>query len=313
MCSNDKEKFHHDVVSGLNRPRKELPCKYLYDRKGALLFDLICSQEEYYIPSVEQEIMETNFGEIVRHLGSQITLVELGCGECIKTRLVLDELDSPSVFVPVDISAEQLLRVSAQLEAEYPHLELQPVIADYTGPVDIPIGKCNPSRVVVYFPGSTIGNFSPREALSFLERIAYLCEPAGALLIGVDLQKDVEILHRAYNDERGVTAAFNLNLLERINNELGGDFDLNHFDHRAFFNEDESRIEMHLVSDREQVVNIDGSTISFRKGESIHTESSYKFSLEGFRRIAAVAGFRVERTWTDERRWFSVQYLVPRR
>jgi dimethylhistidine N-methyltransferase len=254
--------------------------------------------------------METHIREMVEHLRGSILLLEYGCGDCAKTRLLLDGLSGVAAFVPIDISREQLERVAAELGSEYPALELLPVCADYTSDFELPQAERPADRIVAYFPGSTIGNFNPGEARCFLERIAETSGPGGALLIGVDLKKDPHLLHRAYNDPQGVTAAFNLNLLERINNELQCDFRLDHFDHYAFYNPWEGRVEMHLVSLREQVVHLDGMAIPFAEGESIWTESSYKYSLDEFQLLAAGAGFQVERVWTDERRWFSIQYLV---
>jgi dimethylhistidine N-methyltransferase len=224
----------------------------------------------------------------------------------------MDRLNDPVAFIPIDISKEQLLQVAKELDSIYPQLQVLPVCADYTSSFELPIAKQESKRTVVYFPGSTISNFDPIPAKHFLEHVANLCGSDGALLIGVDLRKDPAVLHNAYNDSEGVTAAFNLNLLERINRELDCDFQLDAFEHYAFYNPRESRVEMHLISQRRQVVHIDGEPISFIKGESIWTESSYKYNLDEFEQMAAVAGFRVERVWVDERQWFSVQYLITR-
>jgi len=254
--------------------------------------------------------MESCVGEIVELLGPRVLLVEYGSGDCRKVQLLLDHLCDPVAYVPIDISQEQLLRVTQELDLDYPQIEVLPVCADYTGSFKLPSPKQPSERVVVYFPGSTIGNFDPIPAKHFLEHIAAVCGLGGALLIGVDLKKDPLVLHRSYNDSQGITAAFNLNLLERINRELNGDFRLEWFEHYAFYNPREGRVEMHLVSQREQVVHLDNVTIRFAKGETIWTESSYKYNLDEFEQMAAAAGFKVERVWTDERQWFSIQYLV---
>lgn len=305
----DQHIFMRDVLAGLSKERKELPCKYFYDERGSLLFEIICTLDEYYIPHAEKEIMETRIDEIVEHLGRNLLLVEYGCGDCRKTRFLLENLREIAAYVPIDISWDQLQRVTEALGLEYPALELLPVCADYTNHFKLPTAQKPVDRRAVYFPGSTIGNFNPAEARSFLEGIARLCRPGGALLIGVDLKKDPRILHAAYNDSRGVTADFNLNMLVRINRELHSDFKLNQFEHYAFYNPREGRVEMHLLSQKEQVVHLDGRAITFAEGESILTEYSYKYGLGEFEQLAAGAGFRVKRVWTDKRRLFSVQYL----
>jgi len=305
----DQDSFLEEVLTGLSKEQKELPCKYFYDERGSFLFENICTVDEYYIPQAEREIMQARIQEIVDQLGRGVLLVEYGCGDCRKTRILLENLRELAAYVPIDISWDQLLRVSGELGSEYPAIELLPVCADYTNHFELPMAQQPVDRRVVYFPGSTIGNFDPAEARSFLERIATVCGPGGAVLIGVDLKKDPRVLHAAYNDSRGVTAAFNLNLLERINRELDCDFQLDQFEHYAFYNPGEGRVEMHLVSLREQFVHLDGMTIPFCEGESIWTENSYKYGLGEFERLAAGAGFRVKRVWTDKRRWFSVQYL----
>ncbi len=305
--------FLSEVLKGLAKSPKELPSKYFYDRRGALLFEEICKLEEYYIPRTEIAIMRENAAEMAHLLGDNLLLLEYGCGDCAKTRILLDHLRKPAGFVPIDISFEQLLRVSSDLIYEYPGLEVLPVCADYTGDFELPRSRKLTARTAVFFPGSTLGNFDPLPARRFLERMGGACGPGGALLIGVDLKKDPAILHRAYNDSHGVTAAFNLNLLRRINAELGGDFVPERFAHYAFFNPVESRIEMHLVSLAPQEVHVADHSFRFTAGESIWTESSYKYTEHEFAALAASAGFRVERIWTDLRRWFSVQYLVFQR
>ncbi len=306
------ERFLAEVLIGLRKPQKELPSKYFYDERGSKLFERICELKEYYITRIEASIMQAHIEEIVELIGPQVLVIEHGCGNCEKVRFLMDHLHDPVAFIPIDISMEQLLQVSRELDSIYPQLQVLPVCADYTGNFELPIPKRESKRTVVYFPGSTISNFDPIPVEHFLEHVANLCRSNGALLIGVDLKKDPAVLHDAYNDGEGLTAAFNLNLLERINRELGCDFQLDAFEHYAFYNPRESRVEMHLISQKNQVVHINGETISFIKGESIWTESSYKYNLDEFKRMAAVAGFRVERVWIDERQWFSVQYLTTR-
>jgi dimethylhistidine N-methyltransferase len=308
----DRERFLGEVVEGLTSEPKRLPCKYLYDERGSLLFERICALDDYYIPGMEREIMRGHLREIAACLGGRVLLVEYGCGDCSKTRLLLDHLDDLAAFVPLDISREQLARVTEELAMEYGQLEILPVCADYTGDFELPKVNGKTHRVVAYYPGSTIGNFEPRDAVDFLRSIAGVCGPGGALLIGVDLKKDPLVLHRAYNDPEGITAAFNLNLLRRINRELDADFDLEAFRHYAFYNPLRGRVEMHLINLREQEVNLGGIAIPLAMGESIWTESSYKYTLEQFHVLASRAGFEVKRAWIDRRGWFSVQYLIGR-
>ena len=306
------ESFLAEVLIGLRKPQRELPSKYFYDERGSQLFERICELKEYYVTGIEASIMRSHIKEIVELIGPHVLVIEHGCGNCEKVRFLMNHLHDPVAFIPIDISKEQLLQVAKELDSIFPQLQVLPVCADYTSNFELPIPKRESKRTVVYFPGSTIGNFDPMPARHFLEHVANLCGSDGALLTGVDLKKDPAVLHDAYNDSEGVTAAFNLNLLERINRELGCDFQLDAFEHYAFYNPRESRVEMHLISQKNQAVHVDGETISFTRGESIWTESSYKYNLDEFEQIAAVAGFRVERVWVDERRWFSVQYLVTR-
>jgi dimethylhistidine N-methyltransferase len=306
------EGFRRDVLAGLSAPTKTLPCIYLYDEKGARLFEAICELEEYYPTRTELSILRRNIHEIASLLGPHANLVELGSGNCLKTRLLLGHLDHPMGYSPVDVARPQLIECSTRLARAYPGLAVEPVCADYTRPFALPALPAGTGRTTVFFPGSTIGNFEPEDAAHFLRRIARLCGPTGGLLVGVDLKKSPETLNAAYNDAQGVTADFNLNLLARINRELQGEFDLEQFQHRAFYNAPAGRIEMHLVSSRQQTVAVDGHHFAFAEGESIVTEHSYKYTVDEFRRLATRAGFEVARHWSDARRWFSVQYLVVR-
>ena len=298
--------FRAEVLQGLSARPRTLPCKYFYDAEGSRLFDRITELDDYYPTRAEVSILRDNMGEIVDKLEDDVLLVEFGSGSSTKTRLLLDHLPRAAGYVPVDISREHLLEAARSLAQRYPHLEILPVCADFTQPIELPRPRRTPGHRVVFFPGSTIGNFTRDEAHSFLETVTEDCGPGGGLLIGVDLRKDPRILERAYDDSEGVTAAFNLNLLERINRELGGDFDVQAFRHRAVWNEERGRVEMHLESTRNQVVTIGGTTLRFDAGESIHTESSHKYGVEEFAALAARAGFRQDTVWTDPDRLFSV-------
>ena len=304
------ERFLAEVLSGLSKPQKELPSKYFYDDRGSRLFQQICKLEEYYIPFTEDSIMRAGVWEMVKLIGPRVQLIEYGSGDCAKVRLLLDHLEDAVAYLPIDISQNQLLRATTDLALNYPHLEILPVCADYTSRFELPVSERQCERKVVYFPGSTIGNFDPVPVRQFLEHVAGVCGNGGGLLIGVDLKKDPAVLHRAYNDREGITAAFNMNLLRRINTELNADFQPDGFEHYAFYNPREGRVEMHLLSCKEQEVHIANHTVYFARGESIWTESSYKYTVREFEQLAAMAGFRVERVWTDASNWFSVQYLV---
>lgn len=296
-----------DVVVGLSQNQKSLPSKYFYDERGSELFEQICEQEEYYLTNAEVEIMENNIQEIAALLGKKVQLIELGSGSSMKTRLLLENLPDISGYVPVDISEDFLLMVSENLRNEFPNLEINPVAADYTAAFKIPDNP-KAKKKVIYFPGSTIGNFVRPDAKAFLRTVSSMIEPGDGLLIGVDNKKDRQILERAYNDKNGVTAEFNLNVLKRLNRELDADFDLDNFEHKAIYNEDEGRVEMHLVSQKEQEVRVGDRLFPFRKGETIHTENSYKYTTQEFSDLASDF-FNLEQTWTDKRNYFNVHYL----
>lgn len=304
--------FRDDVVAGLRRAPKSLPCKYFYDARGSALFDRICALDSYYPTRTELAIMRAHVADIAGRLGRGCRLVEYGSGSSLKTRVLLDHLPALAGYVPIDISREHLMSAAADLAAAYPGLDIQPVCADYTGPLDLPAPRRPVARQVVYYPGSTIGNFHPPDAEAFLARMADVAGPGGGLLIGVDLKKDVAVLEHAYNEPDGVTAAFNLNLLGRINRELGGDFDLTQFRHHAPYDAEAGRIEMRLISLRPQVVRVAGEAFAFAAGEPIVTEHSYKYGLAEFEALAWRAGWSLEAVWTDTRRWFSVQWLQAR-
>lgn len=301
-----------DVHRGLSQSPRSLPCKYFYDEYGSKLFDRICELDEYYPTRTEISILRENLGEIVRAVGPRVLLVEFGSGSSLKTDLLLDRLDDPVGYVPIDISRAHLMDSATRLARRYPELEILPVCADFTEPIPLPEPRREAKRRVVFFPGSTIGNFGREEAERVLATMVEDCHSGDLLLIGVDLRKDPEVLRRAYNDGEGVTAAFNLNLLRRINRELGADFDLEGFEHEAVWHEEQGRMEMHLRSLREQTVTVDGRSYDFARGETIFTESSHKYAVEEFQQLASKVGYDPVRVWTDPRRWFSVQLLRER-
>ena len=302
------DRFRADVLAGLSRPRKRLPPKYFYDAAGSRLFDRITELPEYYPTRTELSILGEHAGAIAGRCGPGCLLVELGAGSLTKVRLLLDLLDRPAGYLPVDVSGDHLRWAAAALADDYPALAVRPVVADFTGPFALPDAPAG--RRVVFFPGSTIGNFDPPAADALLRRVARLVGPGGGLLLGVDLQKDVGVLERAYNDAAGVTAAFNRNLLVRINRELGADFDPAAFRHVAFYDRAQARIEMHLVSVAEQRVRIGHFYVHFRAGESIHTENSYKYDIPELAARAARCGLRLDGSWTDARDYFAVLYLT---
>ncbi|NOR89382.1 MAG: L-histidine N(alpha)-methyltransferase [Anaerolineales bacterium] len=300
------------ILHGLQKDQKELPTKLFYDERGSKLFERICKLHEYYPTRTETAIMQQNVHEVVDLVGNGSMLIEYGSGSSSKVRILLDHLPEVAAYVPVDISREQLYRAANELKGDYTELEIIPVWADYNSLFKLPpIGK-KVFHKLAYFPGSTIGNFYPNQAIDFLQNIADVVGPGGGLLIGTDLQKNAEVLNRAYNDHAGVTAAFNLNMLIHINAEFGADFNVDQFKHFAFYNEELGRIEMHLISQVNQTAHIAGEVFDFKEGESILTEVSYKYTLDGFAEMAAEAGFVVIEAWVDPKNYFSVQYLIAR-
>ena len=298
--------FARDLAAALaTRPRSISP-KYFYDAEGSRLFDRICELPEYYPTRTELGILQRTVGEIGALAGPGAEIVEFGAGSLRKVRLLLQAFDAPRRYVPIDISGEHLRDAAAILRAEFAGLDVQPLVADYTGAVALP--PPGSGKRIGFFPGSTIGNFTPAEALDFLRRAAVLLR-GGALLLGADLVKDPALLHAAYNDAAGVTAAFNRNLLVRANRELGTNFAPARFHHSAFYNAPLQRIEMHLVSAESQAVTLAGERHLFAEGESLHTENSYKFTVDGLRALAGQAGFRPGPVWTDPDRLFSVHWL----
>jgi dimethylhistidine N-methyltransferase len=297
----------NEIINGLTRPQKKLSPKFFYDERGSQLFDAITELDEYYPTRTEAHILRTAVVELFSGLGDDIAIVEYGSGSSIKTEILLDHLADLSGYVPLDISEEHLFKSADRLAKRYPHLNITPVVADYTRPFELP--PLN-GRKIVFFPGSTIGNFERELAVEFLRGIAEVIGEDGGLLLGVDLKKDPARLHSAYNDAKGVTAAFNLNVLNHLNRQFSADFDPTSFYHYAFYNPYEGRIEMHLVSDKEQTVHLAGTQIEFCEGETIWTESSCKYTVAEFGRLARLAGLAVEQVWTDEHDLFSVQYLT---
>jgi dimethylhistidine N-methyltransferase len=314
----DNSAFEADVVSGLQATPKRLPPKYFYDAAGSELFERITELSEYYPTRCEMEILRAHARDIAALIPQGAALVEFGSGSSKKARILLRAIaDKVAAYVPVDICGPMIEQEAAELRPDFPGLKVLPVTADITQEFLLPAeAKAAPLRVG-FFPGSTIGNFEPHEAAAFLRHAGKILGGNARLIIGVDLIKPVEVLNAAYNDKAGVTAAFNLNLLTRINRELGGNFKLDCFEHHAFYNRERHRIEMHLASLKRQKVKVAGDTIDFRAGETIHTENSYKYSVEELTALARGAGWRPLAVWTDERKYFAMQLLehdgTPRR
>jgi dimethylhistidine N-methyltransferase len=302
--------FLQDVLTGLAARRKTLPPKYFYDAKGSALFDAICEQPEYYPTRTEIGMLEAFAPEMAERIGPKSAIVEYGSGSGRKTAILLRAVQ-PLAYVAIDISGEQLRSAVARLAAQFPEVRMVAMCADYTS--ELPLAKLDAldaRRRVVYFPGSTIGNFTVPEALAFLRNARTVAGARGSMLVGVDLKKAPALLNAAYNDAQGVTAAFNLNVLHRINAELQGDFDLAAFEHRAHYDAAAGRIEMHLVSAHDQVATVAGRRFTFAAGETIHTENSYKYSVEEFQALAREAGFSPAHSWIDDSRLFSIHYLT---
>ena len=303
------------VQRGLGAKPKRLPSWLFYDERGSMLFERICEQPEYYLTRCETALMDEHAPSIADELGADVRLVEYGSGSGLKTRLLLRSLESPVAYVPAEISRSALDESVAKLEREFPSIEMLPVCTDFTQPITLPRAARAPRQTVVYFPGSTLGNFAPEDALRLLRQMRNEAGQgggalAGGVLIGIDLVKDRTALEAAYNDAAGITAEFTLNLLVRMNHELGADFDLGAFRHRARWHPLAGRIETHIVSRREQDVHVDGRTFHFGAGEVMLVELSCKYTLDGFARVASRAGLRVAGVWTDAARQFSVQWLA---
>jgi len=306
----DVEDTLETVRRGLSAPQKKLPSRLFYDERGSALFEAICEQPEYYLTRTEIAIMRDHAGDIADTLGPDVRLVEYGSGSGIKTRMLLEHLETPVAYVPVEISRSALMESVAELATRFPDVPMQPVCADFTQPLRLPVAARSPRRTAIYFPGSTIGNFEAKDAVRILRQMRAEMGEGGAVVVGVDLKKDPAQIEAAYNDAAGVTRDFTLNMLVRLNREVGTDFDVNAFRHRARYNALAGRIETSLVSTKRQDVHVRNETFSFREDEAMQVEYSCKYSLDDFAQMANKAGLSVEKVWMDEDRRFSVQYLV---
>lgn len=305
------DELYSDVIAGLKQDQKEIPCKYLYDDRGSQLFNDICELDEYYPTDTEIDITKEHCDDIAAHVGSGARLVELGAGSGLKTRILLDNLHEIGAYVPVEISERELERCVERLSSEFPDTEIIPVCDDFMGDWSLPKNGFD-GRTVFYYPGSTIGNLHPDQARDFMQKLSEMGGPRSALIIGIDLDKDPEIIEPAYNDKEGVTAEFTLNLLRRINRECGANFDRDHFEHNAVFqqrDDGQNRVQTRIVSTRDQSVEFPDETIEFDEGEHIVVEHSYKYSIEDFADLAEQANWRTRSIWTDDDRLFSVWFL----
>jgi len=296
-----------EVIEGLLQEQKVLPAKYFYDHIGSQLFEQITQQPEYYPTRTELAILEQHRAEIARSIGDVHTLIEYGSGSSRKIQMLLETFTHLDTYMPIDISKDFLMESARQLSERYPALHIKAVCGDYSQSISLPVEESQ--KRVIFFPGSTIGNFEPEEAMRFLRHSSRILETGDGFLIGVDLKKSVDVLERAYNDAAGVTAAFNLNMLTHLNQMLEGTFDVTRFEHHAFYNEEKGRIEMHLRSQLDQLVQVGDVTVPFKKGETIHTENSYKYSKEEFETLARQSGFHSVNCWIDDDERFSVHYL----
>ena len=299
-----------EILTGLGESQKAISSKFFYDERGSRLFDQICDLPEYYLTRTELGILREHVVDMADKIGPQASLIEFGSGSSLKIRILLENLDQLAAYVPVDISRDYLVMAADDIARDFPEVEVLPVAADFTYPFDLPDPVVTPVRNVVYFPGSTIGNFSHTAAHDLLRVMHHEAGNNGALLIGIDLQKDKEIIEAAYNDSAGVTAEFNLNILRRINREFGANFELDNFRHRAIYREAPGRIEMYLISSCNQIVTIAGHDFAISAGESILTEHSHKYTTGGFVAMAARAGFRLEKLWSDSGKMFAVLYFL---
>lgn len=305
-----KTSMIEEVIEGLIKKQKTLPSKYFYDEKGSQLFDEITELEEYYPTRTERKILEDNVEEIADFLGDKVLLIEPGSGSSSKTKILLGNMNNICCYIPMDISGEYLNKVAEQLRNEFPNISIHPLSADYTKPFQLPESSPD-ARKVVFYPGSTIGNFKLEKVEQFLRVIHGIVEKDGGVLIGADLKKDVSVLEAAYNDSKGITAAFNKNIFIHLNREIGTNFDPDLFEHESIWNEEKGRIEMHLFVKEDHAVKVNGNIVEFAKGESIHTENSHKYTKEEFAEMVS-DWFEVKKVWTDENDYFSLQYLVPK-
>ncbi|MBO6522639.1 MAG: L-histidine N(alpha)-methyltransferase [Balneolaceae bacterium] len=299
-----------EVLHGMSLKQKSLPSKYFYDQRGSELFDEITKLDEYYPTRTERKILSENLVEMSSYLGDKIQLIEPGSGSSEKTRILLSGLDSICCYIPIDISGDYLNMVAEDLRNEYPTIDIQPLVTDYTRSFRLPEIHSN-SRKIVFFPGSTIGNFKRKTVTRFFEVVSEIAGKEGGMLIGVDLKKDVNVLEAAYNDSRGITAEFNKNMLRHLNREIGSDFNPDLFEHHSVWVDDPGQIEMRLIAKEDHKINVAEEIFEISEGEYIHTENSHKYSLEEFEEIVS-PWFKVVKVWTDESDYFSVQYLEPR-
>ena len=299
-----------ELIGGLSQPQKMISPKYFYDEIGSQLFEEITELPEYYLTDAELDIMRTHVDEMATQIGKQASLIEFGSGSSLKTRVLLEHLVELAAYVPVDISEDHLYTSAQKIRSEFPELAVHPVVADFTKPFTLPTPDTMPVKNVVYFPGSTLGNFEYAEAMDLLRVMYGEAGAGGALLIGLDLQKEADIIHRAYNDSKGITAKFNLNMLRHLNTNYGANFDLGTFEHRAEYDEDKGRVVLELVSQKDQTFEVGDTEFEIADGEAILTEYSHKYTLEGFARMAHDAGFEVETAWTDPEELFSVLYCI---
>lgn len=305
-----KTSMLEEVISGLSQEQKTLPSKFFYDERGSKLFDDITELDEYYPTRTERKILEENVNEIAEYLGEKVLLIEPGSGSSSKTKILLGNMENICCYIPMDISGDYLYKVAEQLRLEFPNIQILPLSADYTKPFELPESSPD-ARKVVFYPGSTIGNFKMEKVEQFLKVIHDIIEDDGAFLIGADLKKEISVLEAAYNDSEEVTAEFNKNILTHLNKELGTSFNSDLFDHKSIWNEEKGRIEMHLFVKEDHDVVLGEEMIHFQKGESIHTENSHKYTLDGFAEMVS-EWFEVKKVWTDERDYFSLQYLEPK-
>ena len=308
VLPDDKEVMINEIIRSLRKSPKEISCKYFYDEYGSELFEQISDLKEYYLTRTEISILKSNIEDISEIIGENSLILELGSGSSRKIRILLDNLKSIAAYIPVDISRDFLLNSVKQLSEEYTGLNIVPLVADYTQRFDIPDLDIDWSKIVAYYPGSTIGNFDPEQAVKFLKNMYDLCGPGSGLLIGIDLKKDRAILEKAYNDNKGITAKFNLNILQNMNTTFGSDFETEKWKHVAFYNEELGRIEMHLQSLEDQTVRLNGTSILFEKDERIHTENSYKYSVEEFGGLIQDF-YGLKKIWSDQNKKFAVCYF----
>jgi len=305
---DSSEGILNEIIHSLSKSQKELSCKFFYDEHGSKLFEQISELEEYYLTRTEISILNNNIKHISGVVGEEALILELGSGSSRKIRILLDNFKSVAAYIPVDISRDFLLHSAGKLSKDYSDLQIIPVVADYTRPFTIPEFEIPYSKIVAYYPGSTIGNFTRDQAQYFLENIAGLCGTKSGLLIGIDLKKDSGILEKAYNDGKGITAEFNLNILKNMNSSFGTNFEINKWKHLAFYNEEHGRVEMHLQSLEEQSVRVNGTSILFKKDETIHTENSYKYSIEEFEEMIE-AFYSLKNVWSDAGNKFAICYF----